>query len=195
MRRIGIFGGTFNPPHIAHLIHAESVSSQMSLDKILFIPSGNPPLKFTDIIPAEHRLNMARLAFTGNSNFEVSDIEIKALSLKSYTVDTLKKLFKIYEKKETKLFLIIGMDNLLDLPKWKSPEKLFSYCDVLVINRPGYEFKDAPKEFLDKVTYISVPSLEISSTMIRKMVNEKKSIKYLVPESVRKYIVQNKLYI
>lgn len=195
MKRIGIFGGTFNPPHTAHLIHAESVRYQMSLNKILFIPSGNPPLKVSGVITAEHRLNMARLAFTGNSNFEVSEIEIKAPALKSFTVDTLQKLNKIYDNKETKLFLIIGMDNLLDFPKWKTPEKLFSYCEILVINRPGYKVQDAPKEFSDKVTYIDVPSLEISSTMIRNLVKEKKSIRYLVPESVRKYIAQNKLYI
>jgi nicotinate-nucleotide adenylyltransferase len=195
MKSIGIFGGTFNPPHIAHLIHTESVRYQMSLNKILFIPSGNPPIKGSGVIPAEHRLNMARLAFTGNSNFEISEIEIKAPAVKSYTVDTLQKLNKIYYNKETKLFLIIGMDNLLDFPKWKTPEKLFSYCEILVINRPGYKFKDAPKEFSDKVTFISVPSLEISSTMIRKLVREKKSIRYLVTEPVRKYIRQNKLYI
>lgn len=195
MKRIGIFGGTFNPPHIAHLIHAESVRNQMSLNKILFIPSGNPPLKVSGVIPAEHRLNMARLAFTGNSNFEVSEIEIKAPALKSYTVDTLQKLNKIYDNEETKLFLIIGMDNLLDFPKWKTPEKLFSYCEILVINRPGYKIEDAHEEFSRRVTYINVPSIEISSTMIRKLVFENKSIKYIVTEPVRKYIIQNKLYI
>lgn len=195
MIKIGIFGGTFNPPHIAHLIHAESVRYQMLLDKILFIPSGNPPLKGSDVIPAEHRLNMARLAFTGNKYFEVSDVEIKTPALKSFTINTLQKLNKIYDNKDVKLFLIIGMDNLLDLPKWKSPNKLFSFCEILVINRPGYNIKDAPKKFSGKVTNICVPSIEISSTMIRKLVFEKKSIKYLVTEPVRKYIIQNKLYI
>jgi nicotinate-nucleotide adenylyltransferase len=138
---------------------------------------------------------MARIAFAGDSNFEVSDIEIKSPALKSYTVNTLKKLNEIYEPKGIKLFLIIGMDNLLDLPEWKSPEKLFSYCEVLVINRPGYKIEDAPEKFSGKVTYVRVPSIEISSTMIRRLVYEKKSVKYLVPEPVRKYIMQNKLYI
>lgn len=195
MKKIGIFGGTFNPPHIAHLIHAEIVRSQMSLDTILFIPSGNPPLKESDVIPAEHRLNMAILAFECDNNFKVSDIEIKDSPGKSYTVDTLLKLKELYRKDDVKLHLIIGMDNLIDLPKWKSPEKVFLLSEVLVINRPGYSAEESPEEFSEKVTYVPVPSLEISSTKIREMIRQGKSVKYLVTEPVLKYINQNKLYI
>jgi len=195
MIKIGIFGGTFNPPHFAHLIHAEGVRDRMKLNKIIFIPSGNPPLKDSDIIHSGHRLNMAELAFGDSEYFEVSDIEITDSSEKSYTVDTLKKLHKIYKKDNVKLFLVIGMDNLIDLPKWKSPERVLSLSEVLVINRPGYSFEEAPEEYAGKVKLVQVPSLEISSTMIRGMIEKGYSIKYLVPEKVRKYIVQNKLYI
>lgn len=195
MKRIGIFGGTFNPPHIAHLVHAECVRSQMKLDKIIFIPSGNPPLKDSGIIHSEHRLNMAKLAFGHNEYFEVNDIEIGNTPEKSYTVYTLEKLSRMYEKDEVKLYLIIGMDNLIDFPKWKSPERVIFLSEVLVINRPGYSFEDAPAELAGNVKLVKVPSLEISSTMLRDMIKKGYSVKYLVPEPVLKYIIQNKLYI
>ena len=183
MKRYGIFGGTFNPPHVAHLIHAESVRSQMSLDKIIFIPSYVPPLKENShILDIKHRLAMTKLTFEKNKNFEVSDIEITQGTEKSYTVKTLLKLKEKYKSDFVKLFLIIGMDNLIDLPKWKEPGKLFGMSEVIVINRPGYYVDKAPEEFVRRVIYVPVPSLEISSTSLRALVKEKKSIKYLVTE-------------
>jgi nicotinate-nucleotide adenylyltransferase len=195
MKRYGIFGGTFNPPHTAHLIHAECVRDEMSLDKVIFIPSANPPLKTSpDVIDAAHRFNMAKLAFQHDKNFEVSDIEINSPDETSYTVSTLLKLKDFYKNDDVKLFLIIGMDNLIQLPQWKTPNKLFSMAEVLVINRPGYYIEDAPEEFVRRVVYVPVPSLEISSTLIRSRVQLGKSIKYLVPEKVINYISENKLY-
>ena len=195
MKRYGIFGGTFNPPHIAHLIQAECVREEMSLDKIIFIPSANPPLKnLPDVIESEHRFNMAKLAFETDKNFEVSDIELQSPYETSYTVSTLLKLKEIYKNDDVKLYLIIGMDNLIQLPQWKSPNKLFSMAEVVVINRPGYYIEDAPEQFVRSVVYVPVPSLDISSSMIRSRIKQNKSIKYLVPESVNKYISKNKLY-
>ena len=193
MKRIGIFGGTFNPPHIAHSIVAESVRVQLILDKIIFIPSGNPPLK--ESIPAEDRLAMTNLAFGEDINFEISDIEIRDLTEKSYTVNTLRKLKLKYEGERIKLFLIIGVDNLLDLPRWKDPEQLFGLADVVVINRPGFDPKDSKPEFYEKVKFISVPFLEISSTMIREYVRIGRPVKYLVTKEVEEYIEANNLYI
>ena len=193
MKRIGIFGGTFNPPHIAHSIVAESVRVQLILDKIIFIPSGNPPLK--ESIPAEDRLAMAYLAFGDDINFEISDIEVRDLTEKSYTVNTLKKLKLKYEGERIKLFLIIGVDNLLDLPRWKDPEQLFGLADVVVINRPGFDPNDSKPEFYEKVKFISVPFLEISSTMIREYVKIGRPVKYLVTKEVEEYIEANNLYI
>jgi len=193
LKKIGIFGGTFNPPHIAHSIVAESVREQLNLDKIVFIPSGNPPLK--ESVPAKHRLNMARLAFADDKNFEVSDIEMHDVKKKSFTVNTLNKLHKIYIDDPVKFYFIIGVDNLIELPKWKEPEKLFELAEVIVINRPNFSIEDSKNEFSSKVKFVSAPFLEISSSMIRDYVSKERSIKYLVSKSVEDYIVKHKLYI
>jgi nicotinate-nucleotide adenylyltransferase len=192
LKKYGIFGGTFNPPHIAHSIVANSVREQLELDKIIFIPSGNPPLK--ESISAEYRLAMAELAFANDDNFEVSDMEMKDVNEKSYTVNTLQKLKGIYKSNETNLYLIIGTDNLIELPKWKEPEKLFELSEVIVINRPDFCSGDSKKEFTDKVKFITVPFLEISSSMIRNHVSSGRSVKYLVCKEVEEYIYRNNLY-
>lgn len=196
MNRLGIFGGTFDPPHIAHSILADEVKEQMNLDKIIFIPSGNPPLKDEDIISSHmHRLNMAKIAFERDKNFEINDIEIKKYYEKSYTINTIQKLAEKYKNDLVKLYLIIGIDNLIDFPKWKEPDKIFSICEVLVMYRPGFIIKKITPEYSSKVKYIDVPSLEISSTSIRKKVKNKESIKYLVFPEVENYILNNKLYL
>jgi nicotinate-nucleotide adenylyltransferase len=196
MRRYGIFGGTFNPPHIGHSIFAENVREQLHLDKIIFIPSGNPPLKKgIEIIDAKHRLRMAEIAFEKDENFEVSNIEIKNTSEKSYTINTLIKLKELYQADSVKLFLILGIDNLISFPEWKEPEKLFSLSEVIIINRPGYFIKDADTKYTKKVKFINVPNLDISSSMIRDYIAHKKSIKYLVLPEVEKYIKDNNLYL
>jgi nicotinate-nucleotide adenylyltransferase len=196
MRRIGIFGGTFNPPHIAHSIVATNVMEQVSLDKILIIPSSIPPLKEAiEVAPSLHRYNMCNLAFGADEHFEVSDIEIKKKSAVSYTVDTLLELRNLYGPNNVKFYLIIGIDQLLALDKWKTPDKLFLLSEVLVINRPGFLIHNAEKKYLDKVKLLSVPNLDISSTMIREYLRKGRSIKYLVLPEVEKYIRENKLYV
>ena len=196
MKRFGIFGGTFNPPHIAHSIIAEDIREQFALDKVIFIPSGIPPLKDEQLASsAIHRLNMARLAFGENNKFEVSDIEINDTTDKSYTVETLLKLKESLNKDEAKLYLIIGIDNLIDFPKWKNPEKLFLLSEVIVVNRPFYNVQEVKPEYSSKVTFAMVPSLEISSVMIRSLVKNRKSIRYFVHPEVEKYIFENKLYL
>ncbi|MEP7146115.1 MAG: nicotinate-nucleotide adenylyltransferase [bacterium] len=192
MKKFGILGGSFNPPHIAHSIVADSVREQLELDKIIFIPSGNHPLK--NSLSGGHRYEMSRLAFGRNENFEVSDIEVRNPEEKSYTVDTLQKLTKLYENDNVKLFLIIGIDNLIELHKWKEPGKLFRLSKVIVINRPDYDISNSHKEFSKKAEYITVPYLEISSTIIRKRVYEGRSIKYVTAEKVEEYIYKNNLY-
>ncbi|MCX7833766.1 MAG: nicotinate-nucleotide adenylyltransferase [Ignavibacteria bacterium] len=193
MKKYGIFGGTFNPPHIAHLILAEWVRVVLALDKIIFIPSGNPPLKRkSDVIDTKHRFNMARLCFGNNRNFLIDDIEIKVKSPKSYTIDTLKKLKEKY--KNCDFYLIIGTDNFIKFNKWKNPNGILSLCKVVVINRPPYKFEDGPDEYKRKVKRVKVPELDISSTQIRKLLKNGLSIKYLVPEKVESYIYKNNLY-
>ena len=196
MNRIGIFGGTFDPPHIAHSILANEVREQMNLDKIIFVPSGNPPLKDEDFVSSHmHRLNMAKIAFERDKSFEINDMEIKKYFEKSYTIDTIQKLAETYKNDLVKLYLIIGIDNLIDFPKWKEPDKIFSICEVLVMYRPGYIIKKITPEYSSKVKYIDVPLLEISSTSIRKKVKNKESIKYLVFPEIENYILNNKLYL
>jgi nicotinate-nucleotide adenylyltransferase len=197
MKRYGILGGSFNPPHTGHLILAENVREQLELDKMIFIPSGKHALKDQkSMADAEHRLNMARIAFEKNSSFEVSDIEIQKAKtgMVNYTVDTMIDLYNMYQKDFIKLYLIIGIDNLIEFPEWKDPHKLFILAEVVVMNRPGFLIQDVSVEFSRKACYLSVPMLEISSSDIRKRVGENRSIKYLVDPEVEKYIRDNNLY-
>lgn len=197
MKRYGILGGSFNPPHIGHSILAENVREQLFLDRVVFVPSGRHALKDGDtLISAEHRLNMANIAFGGNENFEVSDIEIEKskTGVTNYTVDTLMSLYDRYKNDFLKLYLIIGIDNLIEFPKWKNPDKLFALSEVIVMNRPGFLVQDVDVEYSRKARYLSVPMLDISSTDIRNRIKSGKSVKYLVDEKVEKYIIENGLY-
>jgi len=193
LRRIGIFGGTFNPIHIAHLIVAENVREQAELDKILFIPAPNPPHKESSwLIDTELRIKMAKLAVSANPYFEVSDIEVElSKNTRSYTVNTLMALGKMYQ---AELYLIIGMDQLLELHIWKDPGKIIEMSKVIVINRPGFLAENVHPDYRDKVTFLKTPYIGISSTDIRNKIKENRSIKYLVPEAVEKFIKENKLY-
>jgi nicotinate-nucleotide adenylyltransferase len=196
MKRIGIFGGTFDPPHIAHSIIADDVREQKNLDKVIFIPSGNPPLKeVMNVSSPGHRLTMAKLAFEKDPHFEVNDIELNNEDGKTYTVNTLLKLKEQFKNEDIKLFLIIGIDNLIDFPKWKEPEKILTLCEVLTMNRPEYPAREVKLDYFSKVKFIKVPMLAISSTMIRDYVKNSKSIKYLVAPEIENYIIKNKLYL
>jgi nicotinate-nucleotide adenylyltransferase len=196
LKRIGIFGGTFDPIHTGHLIMAENVKDQIQLDTVLFVPSGNPPLKDSTLVSgAEHRLEMVKLAIEGNPALSVSDIEIaQNTGEPSYTVNTLLKLRQQYPADQAKFYLIIGMDQLIDLHKWKDPGKLFLLSEVLVINRPGFLIQQVENEYSRRGIFVPVPNIDISSTDIRFRVHEKRSIKYLVPDKVEKYIIENNLY-
>ncbi|MFI5143961.1 MAG: nicotinate-nucleotide adenylyltransferase [Ignavibacteria bacterium] len=196
MKRYGVFGGAFNPVHMAHLIIAEDVRQQMHLDKVLFIPYSNPPHKNSEeLLNAEYRLQMLRFAVEGNPFFEISDIEIhSALNSRTYTVDTLLKLRELYKPDGVKFYLIIGLDNLIELHTWKDPGKLFLLSEVVVLNRPGYFIQSVENEYNRRVVYIPAPNIDISASDIRNKIREKKSIKYLVPEKVEKFITENNLY-
>jgi nicotinate-nucleotide adenylyltransferase len=191
MKKIGIFGGTFNPPHIAHKIAAEYCRQDLELDKVMFIPSGNHPLK--DSIDPEHRMNMAVAAFSSDENFEVNEIEISNKHEKSFTVDTLRDLKEIHES-DTQFVLLIGADNLLELHKWKDPHGIFELAQVTVMHRPGFDIASADNQFLSKVTSVEIPLMEISSTIIRDRVKNGLSVKYLIDPFVETYIRENGLY-
>ncbi len=190
-QRLGILGGSFNPPHIAHKIAAEFCRDELSLDKIVFMPSGNHPLK--ESADHKHRFNMAKIAFGSDDNFEVSDYELRSAGEKTFTIDTLRH-FKHLHKSEAVLVLLIGADNLLELHKWKEPDLLFELAEVAVMRRPGFDLSKAEKQFLDKSVIIDIPLMDISSTMIRDRISMGRSVKYIVDGKVEDYIKNNKLY-
>lgn len=187
MKKIGILGGTFNPVHTGHLLLAEGIREGLNLDSVLFIPSFMPPhKKSVKLASAKDRLALVRLAIKGNPYFKVSTIEIKRGG-KSYSADTLEGLHKFF-KNNAEFFFIIGSDNVSELKKWKSIDRLMKLCSIVTAVRPGYKIK------FPKVKVVDIPTLPVSSTDIRQLVNQGKTIKYLVPETVRKYILKNRLY-
>lgn len=187
--RIGILGGTFNPIHIGHLILAEDAIGKLMLDRVIFVPAYLPPHKEIEDGPrAADRLAMVRLAIEGNPRFEVSSIEIDARK-KSYSIDTL-KIFKGMYGDGAKLFFLTGSDSLKDLFSWKDVEEIFKISKFVVAHRPGYPVENVPKE----VETVVITPIEVSSMDIRRRLNEKRSIRYLVPEPVRQYIIEKRLY-
>lgn len=187
--RIGILGGTFNPIHIGHLILAEEALDKLSLDKVMFIPTFIPPHKTSDaLVDANHRHRMIELAIKDNPSFEVSDVELRRKG-KSYSIDTLKQVKKIYGKL-AKLFFITGSDSLGELCSWKDINDIFRLSQFVVANRPGYPLKELPKE----CELVLVTPIEVSSSEIRKRIKDSLSIRYLVTDSVRNYIVKKGLY-
>lgn len=214
---IGLFGGTFNPVHYGHLRAAEEAVSILGLDKVLFIPAGVPPLKNSGIVSVDHRVKMVELATAGNPHFEVSAIEA-AGNGKSYTVDTIETLRRQYPDDE--FVFIMGVDSFIDIHLWKEPRKLLGLCDFLVLGRPQYDFvnlKGMPfhdisaKQLWEldlhgygtvegkleggrKITLYAMPPLWVSSTDMREMFREGRSVRYLLPESVESYIMSHGLY-
>lgn len=196
--KIGIMGGTFDPIHYAHLATAEFIRDNYKLDKILFIPSGNPPHKKGNITDKYDRYNMVLLSTVNNDDFIVSDIEIKREKI-TYTIDTLKVLKQIYKNAE--IYFITGADAICDIETWKDVEGNFKLANFIAATRPGISLLRANekiKELKDKynanIESVYVPSLDISSTYIREQLNKHKTIRYLVPELVQEYIYNKKLY-
>lgn len=216
--KIGVFGGTFNPVHYGHLRAAEEAVEILALDKILFVPSGNPPLKSKEVADALQRYKMARLAVVKNRFFDVLDTECVSPG-KSYTVNTLETLIGLYGQSD--LYFMLGIDAFLDIPNWWRPERLVSMVNFMVLSRPGSMFADLvsspylniKKDFLKRLddremesftaalptrkeaVLVNVTHMDISSTDIRRRIRERRSIKYLLPEEVESFIISNRLYL
>lgn len=198
--KIGIMGGTFNPPHLGHLISAEASLKQLSLDKVIFIPTGRISYKvISENVSAFDRYNMVKLIIKDNPLFEISDIETKKNDF-SYTFETLKSLKKIY--KDAELYFLVGGDSLDYMDKWKMPEEIFSMCTVAVFSRDGFSIEAIEKKiksledrFNAKILIIKRPDIDISSTDLRRKIREGDNVKQEVTEDVLKYIVQNNLYL
>ena len=190
MQNLGVFGGTFDPPHIGHLILARYAYVELNLDKILFIPAGIQPHKQAKKISSpEDRFQMLRLAVRNDSRFDISRLEIDRGGL-SYTSHTLRELHDLYP--DAKLYFIMGGDNISDIDSWKNPEEIFALATVAAGRRPEYTSEGS---FKNKITYFNMPQIEISSTMIRRLVGEGQPVRYLVPDEVEKYIMEKGLYI
>jgi len=197
MERIGIFGGTFDPPHIGHLIIAEEVLSLLSLSKMVFVPVYFPPHK-TTTTPFDERLTMVRLAIEDNERFFISDIEKKIAEVynikSSYSIYTIRELKKIYL--EAELFFIIGSDQFLEFKNWYQPEEILKEVKIGVLLRYGYELTEEEKEkFKNKLIFLEVPQLAIKSSEIRERIRNNKPFKYFLPEKVYNYIKEKKLYL
>lgn len=184
--KIGILGGTFNPPHLGHLIIANEVKEKLSLAKVFFIPTNIPPHKQAYKISVKHRLKMIKLAVSGNKSFKVLDIEIKRLGV-SYTIDTIEELKRKYPKDD--FYLIVGSDLANEFNTWKDFPKLKKQISIVVAWRKLY-----PVKYKDGFKVVKVTNLDLSSSQIRELIKKRLSVKYLIPDKVREYINKYKLY-
>jgi nicotinate-nucleotide adenylyltransferase len=193
LEKLGIFGGAFDPPHIGHLIEAEFAAEELGLDKLLFIPAGEHPLKsYSGMASAQDRYEMTRSAIEGNPVFELSDIEIKREG-KSYTINTVEQIKKIYMPKE--LYLLVGIDNVEIFTQWHRIDEILDVCKVVVLSRMTNDDYVLSPAMLEKITILDSPIIEVSSTEIRELNAEGNSIRYIVPDAVREYIEKKKLYL
>ena len=222
--RIGIMGGTFDPIHLGHLRAAEEIYWAFDLDKIIFIPSSQPPHKDENrVAPSLHRYEMVSLATIFTPYFSVSSVEIDRPG-RSYSVETVQELLKVYGK-DTILYFIVGVDAFLEISTWKNAKELLATVQFIVTARPGWRLDDVERslspEQLEKlgnprfrylkiaeiesereiktpqkglVLLVEVISLDISSTEIRQLVEEGRSVRFLVPDTVAAYVDKNQLY-
>lgn len=199
-RRIGILGGSFNPIHNGHLVVAQDALERFELGRVIFVPCAAPPHKTrTTLLAAEHRLRMIGLAIEGDPRFTVSDIELKRGGI-SYTIETALALQKEYPL--ASLYLIMGLDSLLELYLWKDVYALLGICQVIAIVRPGSALPIAPADLRLTPPWpqrllrnvVQGHMVDISATEIRRRVAEEMSIRYLVPPAVEAYITAQRLF-
>lgn len=212
--RVGVFGGTFDPIHVAHLRCAEEAREQLDLDRILFIPAADPPHKTgRRIAPAHHRLAMVKLAAAGNPRFRVSTVEIERRG-PSYTVDTLRSL-RLRLAPGVRLMLLLGLDAFRELDTWKEYRRLFALADLAVWTRPPGRIRAtrallpvaARREFCyandqrtlihdtgTRIHFLTVTALDISASDIRRRLQRGESVRYLVPSAVERYATREGLY-
>ncbi len=200
VQKIGIMGGTFDPIHIGHLVIAEEVRYRFNLDKVIFIPAGNPPHKeYNNITAGRHRYQMTLLATIDNPYFDVSSIELERKGV-TYTIDTITALREKCDV-DVDYYFITGADSIIELSTWKDVDKLLNLCKFVAATRPGFDIAkieekitELENKYKKNIYSLSVPALQISSTDIRNRINQGATVKYLLPESVEYYINKHELY-
>lgn len=191
---VGLFGGTFDPIHVAHLRLAEEAREEFRLERVVFLPAAIPPHKAGwKISPFQDRFEMTRLAIQGNPAFEASDLEA-VRSGASFSVDTVKGMKALYPD----MAFLMGADQLLEIRTWKDPRELFSLCRVIVFDRPGFDLADLEQmgPEVRALNYLKARTglYPVSSSDIRGRVRAGKSVRYLVPEAVHEYLWSHGLY-
>jgi nicotinate-nucleotide adenylyltransferase len=195
--RVGILGGVFNPPHLGHLVCAQEALVQLELEKVVFMPVGQAPHRELEGDPgAEARLEMVELAAGDDARFAISRAELDRPG-PSYTADTLRELRE--KATDDELFLILGGDQAAALPSWREPETVLSLATVAVVERSNWSrnaigIKIGRLRGAERIRYLDMPIIQISSSAIRRRVSEGKPIRYLVPDKVANYIGANGLY-
>ena len=189
----GVFGGSFNPPHVGHLVVAEACAQAAGLERVLWVPAATPPHKRGDrsLASAEARLRMVEAAVAGNPRFEVSDVEVARGDV-SYTVDTLRGLARDHDR----LALLLGGDSLAGFPSWRAPEAIVRLARLVVYRRPGdgVDLGALPGGLGQAVTVVDGPELAVSSTEVRARIAAGKTVRYLVPDGVRDIVATEGLY-
>lgn len=201
MKRIGLMGGTFNPIHIGHLLLCEQAMESMELEEVWIIPTGCSYMKKKQadaMISAQERYEMAELAAAGNDRLRCLDIETKRSGY-TYSFETIEKLR--LEFPDVSFFFILGADCLFSIERWRNPQRIFSNCTIVAAVREGapimemeHKKKELAARYNAQITLLPFLSLEISSTDIRRRINQGKSIRYLVPDEVISYIEEKGLY-
>jgi nicotinate-nucleotide adenylyltransferase len=195
--RLGLLGGTFNPPHLAHLVCAQEAFVRLDLDRVIWIPVFEPPHKDMEADPGvEHRIELCRRASDGDPRFEVSRIEADVPE-RSYTVDTLRRLHD--SRPDDELTFIVGGDMAHALPTWHDPEAVLSLATLGVAEREGVGRADIVERLAglagaERIRFFDMPRLDISSSMIRRRIASGRPVRYLVPDAVAQYIAAEGLY-
>lgn len=194
--KLAIMGGTFNPVHIGHLVCGEEAATQFGFEQVIFMPTGLPPHKEVDAgATAEARYRMTVMATEDNPRFSVSRHEVDKQQL-CYTVDTLRELRR--DMPEAEIFFITGADAILEMLDWKDPQELLAIATLIAATRPGYSLERFAEnnEFMrsGRVLVMEIPAIGVSSSLIRERVAQGRSIRYLVPLNVERFIEKERLY-
>lgn len=192
-KQIGLFGGTFNPIHLGHLVAAQETLLNKNLSKVIFIPTGNPPHKSIPDASIKNRVEMTRLAIESNARFEISDIEASSHE-PSYSINTVRRLQEQLNSDE-EIYYLTGADELIDFQTWREWRTILNTVTVLGMSRPEFDLNEIPSIVKMKSEFVEIPKMEISSTLIRDRLNHKKPVQHFLPESVWKFINRHNLYI